>query len=46
MHEIGAAGGRGALRAVVLWSLRDVLLSKSLWTDHSFEAHIAGLDKV
>lgn len=46
MHEIGAAGGREALRAAVLWSLRDVLLSKSLWAHHSLEAYIAGLDKV
>jgi len=46
MHEIGAAGGREALRASVLWSLRDVLLSKSLWVHHSLEAYIAGLDKV
>jgi len=46
MHEIGAAGGREALRAAVLWSLRDILLSKSLWAHHSLEAYIVGLDKV
>jgi len=46
MHEIGAAGGREALRAAVLWSLNDVLLSRSLWAHHSLEAYISGLDKV
>jgi len=47
MHEIGfAKNGREALRASVLWSLKDVLLSKSLWTHHLFESYIHGLDKV
>ena len=47
IHEIGGeSGGREALRANVLLSLRDVLLSTSLWTHHSLESYIGGLDRV
>jgi hypothetical protein len=48
MHEIGAhlKGGREAIRAVVLWQLNDILLSKSLWKHHQLESYIIGLDRV
>ena len=46
IHEIGNTGGREALRAAVLWQLNDILLSRSMWKHHSFEAYIHGLDKV
>lgn len=48
MHEVGSQlkGGREALRAVFLWQLNDILLSKSLWKHHQLDSYIHGLDRV
>jgi len=48
MHEVGSQlkGGREALRAVVLWQLNDMLLSRSMWKHHEFESYVHGIDKV
>ena len=48
IHEVrgSGSGGREALRAAILWQLNDILLSRSLWTHHSLESYVHGLDKV
>jgi len=47
IHEVGGSiGGRGNVRAAVLWQLNDVLLSKSLWKHHTQSSYIRSLDRV
>jgi len=46
LHEVGGVSGREAIRAAVLWQLGDVLLSRSLWSHHSLNGYIHGLDRV
>lgn len=50
LHEVGgvvgASSGREAIRAAVLWQLNDILLSPSMWTHHSLDGYIHGLDRV
>ncbi len=45
IHEIGS-GSREALRGAILWQLDDILLSRSMWKHHTFDAYISGLDRV
>ena len=46
IHEVNDGGGKESLRAAVLWQLKDILLSRSLWTHHRLEGYIKTLDKV
>lgn len=45
IHEVND-GGKESLRAAVLWQLKDILLSRSLWSHHQVEGYIRTLDKV
>jgi len=45
IHEVND-GGKQSLRAAVLWQLKDILLSRSLWSHHRLEGYIETLDKV
>lgn len=45
IHEVND-GGKESLRAAVLWQLKDILLSRSLWAHHRLEGYIQTLDKV
>eukprot|EP00934_Nitzschia_sp_Nitz4_P005194 Nitzschia sp. Nitz4//scaffold1_size375055//244277//245776//NITZ4_000297-RA/size375055-processed-gene-0.448-mRNA-1//-1//CDS//3329541108//5184//frame0 len=48
IHEVGnlKKGGREALRAQLLWQLKEVLLSSSMWKHHAPETYVQGLGMV
>ena len=46
IHEVSSSQGAIKVRSAVLWQLNDVLLSKSLWTHHSLDAYVRGLNRV